>query len=314
MHVIDSHTGGQPTRVIVEGGPNLGSGPLAERKRRFALQFDDFRKKSVLEPKCADAMVGALLCEPCDPSCSAAVIFFNNNGYLDMCGHGTIGLMVTLAYLGRVEPGSHKIETSVGIVNTQLLSANRVSVENIASYCLRRDITVDVQGLGPVTGSVAWGGNWFFLVELSPVPVVPENIRALTDASVKIRRALKAAAITGTDGAEIDHIEFFEKPSDALDGTVLADSRNFVLCPGLAYDRSPCGTGTSAKIACLAEAGKLAPGEDWVQESIIGSRFHGRYRIDDKGAIIPTIIGDAHIYADAHLVFQPNDPFLYGIA
>lgn len=313
MHVIDSHTGGQPTRVIVDGGPELGSGPLTERKRRFAEQFDDFRKKSVLEPKCADAMVGALLVEPSDPSCSAAVIFFNNSGYLDMCGHGTIGLMVTLGYLGRIEPGSHRIETSADIIDTQLLSPNRVSLENVASYCLHRDIAVEVEGLGTVTGSVAWGGNWFFLAQGTPAPLIPENIPVLTYASTKIRHALNAASITGTDGAEINHIEFFEKPAQARNGLDLADSRNFVLCPGLAYDRSPCGTGTSAKIAYLAESGTLAPGEEWVQESIIGSRFHGRYRFNESGAIIPTIIGDAYVYADSNLVFQPNDPFLHGI-
>ncbi|MEP2988672.1 MAG: proline racemase family protein [Parasphingorhabdus sp.] len=310
MHVIDSHTGGQPTRVIVDGGPDLGTGTLAERKLRFGERFDDYRMKAVLEPKCSDAMVGALLCPPTlpDGDCCAGVIFFNNSGYLDMCGHGTIGLMVTLGYLDKIGLGKHLLETTVGIVETELLSSNTVSVENVASYCLKKDVTIDVDGLGPVAGNVAWGGNWFFLVEQAPIPLNRSNIRALSEAATEIRRALVQQSITGVDGAEIDHIEFFETPEDGP-----ADSRNFVLCPGLAYDRSPCGTGTSAKIACLAESGKLAPAEEWTQESIIGSRFRGVYRRDDAGRIIPTITGEAHIYSDTQLIFQTGDPFMHGI-
>lgn len=307
MHVIDSHTGGQPTRVIIEGGPNLGSGPLAERRARFADQFDDFRLKSVLEPKCSDAMVGALLCQPTSPDCCAGVIFFNNSGYLDMCGHGTIGLAVTLAHLGRLDLGKHLVETPVGTVKIELLSPNQVSVENVPSYCLRRDVSLDVEGVGPVVGSIAWGGNWFFLVEQAPAPLRRDNILTLTEAATRIKNALVDQSIRGADGAEIDHVEFFEPC--AADGV---DSRSFVLCPGLAYDRSPCGTGTSAKLACLADAGKLAPGQIWVQESIIGSQFHGSYRFDEQGQLIPTITGQAYIYGDTQLIFQPDDPFGYG--
>jgi len=308
MHVIDSHTGGQPTRVIIDGGPDLGSGSMAERKRRFAEQFDDCRMRSILEPKCSDAMVGALLCPPVSPDSCTGVIFFNNSGYLGMCGHGTIGLIATLAYLGQIGPGQHLVETPAGLVKTELLAPNKVSVENVASYCLQSDVVVEVEGLSRLSGSIAWGGNWFFLADRAPFPIRRENIPLLTKAASQIRYALAQQSLTGADGAEIDHVEFFETP-DHND----VDSRNFVLCPGLAYDRSPCGTGTSAKIACMAATGALAPGEPWIQESVIGSRFQGSYRIDEAGRIIPSIIGEAYVYANTQLVFQPGDPFLNGI-
>lgn len=308
MHVVDSHTGGQPTRVILEGGPDLGNGPLSERKELLAGHFDAFRRKSILEPKAADAMVGALICEPFDPVSTIGVIFFNNEGYLDMCGHGTIGLMATLAYLGEIEMGQHLIETSVGTVKAELLSPNRVSVENVPSYCWRPGVTVDVYGLGLVTGSIAWGGNWFFLADKSPVPICQDNIPALTGMATRVKRALAEQSITGENGAEIDHVEFFQ-PLDKAD----VDSRNFVLCPGLVHDRSPCGTGTSAKIACLAADGQLRPGETWVQESVIGSRFSGTYARDKNNQIRPTITGEAFVYADTQLVFQSGDPFINGI-
>ena len=309
MRVIDSHTGGQPTRMIVSGGPDLGRGPLSERLQIFADKFDKFRTMSVCEPKCSDSMVGALLCEPVDPECSAGVIFFNTAGYLGMCGHGTIGVAASLAYLGRLKPGKHKIETPVGAVNIALLGENEVQFENVESFRLKANLAVEVEGVGDVTGSVAWGGNWFFLADKSPCSVTRENIPILTDAAWRIRRALAAQGITGETGAEIDHIEFFEELSDSD-----ANSRNFVLCPGGAYDRSPCGTGTSAKLACLAADGKLAPGETWVQESIIGSRFRGSYQhAASANKVIPTLAGHAHVYADAKLVFQDTDPFRWGI-
>lgn len=307
MRVVDSHTGGQPTRVIIEGGPDLGRGPLTDRAQIFAHDFDDYRKRTVLEPKCADTMVGAMLCEPHDTDCAAGVIFFNNAGYLGMCGHGMIGVAATLAFLGRLQEGKHRIETPVGTVDVELLSQNRIAIDNVPSYRLHKDIGLDVEGIGEVRGDVAWGGNWFFLVERSPVPLERDNIAALTEATIAVRQALEAKGVSGADGALIDHIEFFGSSPNA-------DGRNFVLCPGLAYDRSPCGTGTSAKIACLAEDGKLAPGEQWVQESIIGSKFVARYRFDAEGRIIPTIVGDAFVTADVQLVLQAGDPFAEGIA
>jgi len=308
MQVIDSHTGGEPTRVVVSGGPDLGSGSLAGRKAIFRERFDDFRSAVCNEPRGSDAMVGALLVEPTDPDCAAGVIFFNNVGTLNMCGHGTIGLLVTLAHMGRVKLGTHRIETPVGVVEATLHGPNEVSVRNVPSYRSAKGVTVEVEGHGPITGDVAWGGNWFFLVDDHGQDLTPANVDHLLAFTWKIRQALERSGITGDDGEQIDHIELFGPP-----GSDRADGRNFVLCPGRAYDRSPCGTGTSAKLACLAADGKLAPGATYRQESLIGSLFVGSYEVAPDNQISPTIRGTAYINAEATLILQPDDPFRMGI-
>ena len=282
---------------------------MRDRIRLFADEFDHVRRMTILEPRGSDAIVGALLCEPTQDDCAAGVLFFNNRGYLGMCGHGSIGVAVTLAYLGKIGLGESKLETPVGIVSVNLVDENTVTVENVPSYRYRRDVAVDVPELGVVTGDIAWGGNWFFLCKTSPFPINLENERFLTDAALKVQNALWNQGITGRDDGEIDHVEFF---ADAETGD--ADSRNFVLCPGGAYDRSPCGTGTSAKLACLADDGVLAPGTDWIQESVIGSRFVARYTLDENGEIIPSITGRAFVCADSTLVQQDDDPFRNGIS
>ncbi|MEQ8374916.1 MAG: proline racemase family protein [Roseibium aggregatum] len=308
MRVIDSHTAGEPTRVVLDGGPDLGSGTLAERAARLEAEHLDFCASVVLEPRGHDAIIGALLVPPSDPDCVAGVIYFNNLQNLGMCGHATIGLGVTLAHLGRIGPGRHKFETPVGVVEIDLIDANTVSVVNIESYRLAKDVTVEVEGIGPVTGDVAWGGNWFFLVKNSPVALTGTNIRPLTDLTLKIRDALEKAGVTGKDGAWIDHIELFGPAEDPS-----AQSRNFVLCPGGAYDRSPCGTGCSAKLACLAADGALAPGEHYLQESVIGSTYKISYQPGPGGGVIPTITGQAFVTSDANLIFNPADPYRAGI-
>jgi 4-hydroxyproline epimerase len=305
VRVIDSHTEGEPTRVIVDGGPPLGEGPLAQRLARFAGEFDHIRRFAVNEPRGHDAIVGALLCEPRDPSCAAGVIFFNNVGYLGMCGHGTIGLAVTLAHMGRLKPGRHRFETPVGTVGVELVDRCTATVENIESYRFAEAVSVEVEDLGAVRGDVAWGGNWFFLTSFTPCDLMPANVGRLTQAAAAVCDALQAQGIRGKDGALIDHIEFFSQSSEA-------DSRNFVLCPGGAYDRSPCGTGTSAKLACLYADGKLRPGEVWVQESVIGSRFRASFERGPSGGVLPRITGRAFICAESTLARDPADPFRYG--
>jgi len=305
IRAIDSHTADEPTRLIVEGFPDLGSGSMAERLAVFRAKYDNLRVATVCEPRGHSAIVGALLCEPLDPANTCGVIYFNNVGYLGMCGHGTIGLVRALEYMGRISPGIHKIETPVGVVEAKLTNDGSVSITNVPSYRYSKDITVDVPGIGTITGDVAYGGNWFFLVNETSAAIEFPNLHLLIDRSSMIRDALQKNGITGAEGAEIDHIELFG-PSDN------ADSRNFVLCPGLEYDRSPCGTGTSAKLACLYADGKLVPGETWRQESIIGSVFEGKVNIDgDK--IIPTITGTAFVTAELELIFDPADPFRGGI-
>jgi 4-hydroxyproline epimerase len=308
MRVIDSHTEGEPTRLIIDGGPSLGRGSLAERRRRLADEFDHVRRFSINEPRGYDALVGALLCEPEDPSCAAGLIFFNNVGYLGMCGHATIGAAVTLAHLGRIAPGSHRFETPVGIVLVELTGKNYATIENVESYRHLKAVSIEVEGLGIVTGDVAWGGNWFFLTDAIVCPLLVGNIPTLTQTARSILHAIKARGVTGTGGAAIDHLEFFGPPQSP-DG----DSRNFVLCPGGAYDRSPCGTGTSAKLASLAANEELRPGDRWVQESIIGSRFHASYRAGKCGGVIPRIGGRAFVCSDSNLFRDPADPFGYGI-
>jgi len=307
VKVIDSHTGGEPTRVVISGGPDLGNGPLPARLERFKNEYDDFRSAVIHEPRGSDALVGALLCTPVDDTCVTGVLFFNNVAYLGMCGHGTIGLVATLAHLGWIGPGTHRIETPVGVVSARLYDDGEVEIANVPSYRHAANVTVEVPGLGPVTGDVAWGGNWFFLVNDHGQRLTLDNLEALTDFTSRIRDALARSGITGADGHEIDHVELFG-PSE-LEGV---DSRNFVLCPGLAYDRSPCGTGTSAKLACLFADGKLSEGEVWRQESIVGSVFEGKVSVvGDK--IRPSIKGSAFITAESDLILDASDPFCMGI-
>jgi 4-hydroxyproline epimerase len=319
VRIVDSHTGGEPTRLVLDGGPEL-TGSLPERVVQLREQHDHFRSAVVNEPRGSDVMVGALLTPPTDPTCTTGVIFFNNVGYLNMCGHGTIGLIATLAWLGRLAPGEHRIETPVGVVTTELLPSGEVSVRNIPAWRHAKGVTVNVAGHGPVTGDVAWGGNWFYLVQDHGQALHLAHAEALTDFTWRVREALEREGITGEGGGHIDHIELFGPPQAAG-----ADSRNFVLCPGKAYDRSPCGTGTSAKLACLAADGKLAPGQPWVQESITGSTFTGTYTPLDKGIdevsgealsggrIEPTIRGRAYVNAEATLLLDPADPLCFGL-
>lgn len=307
VRVIDSHTGGEPTRVVVSGGPDLGNGPLSQRLQRFRSEHDSFRSAVVNEPRGSDVMVGALLCEPVDRACAAGVIFFNNVGYLGMCGHGTIGLVATLSYRKRLEPGEHRIETPVGTVTAVLHPNGEVTVNNVASYRLAANVEVDVPRYGKVHGDVAWGGNWFFLVREHRMELSLRNIEQLTDFTWAIRQALGQQGITGAGNQEIDHIELFG-PSQLPS----VDSKNFVLCPGKAYDRSPCGTGTSAKLACLYADGKICEGQVWKQESIVGSVFEGRVSVRE-GKVYPSIKGGAFVNADAELVLDPQDPFCMGI-
>ena len=306
ISIIDSHTGGEPTRLIIEGGPDLGQGPLSERLARFRSDFDHLRSAVVCEPRGSDVIVGALLCEPHAPDCAAGVIFFNNVAYLGMCGHGMIGVVASLAFLGRLAPGRHRIDTPVGVVEAVLHDDASVTIDNVPSYRSRKAVRVQVDAYGEVIGDVAWGGNWFFLVGEHGLDLRTSNVEALTAFSSAVRQALEDNGITGDGGALIDHIELFAPSRTG------ADCQNFVLCPGKAYDRSPCGTGTSAKLACLAADGQLEEGALWRQESVIGSVFEASYRKDGE-RIRPSIRGKAWVNARSTLLFDQTDPFVWGI-
>jgi len=304
ISVIDSHTGGEPTRVVIAGAPDLGGGTVAAQLEIFRDRHDKFRSAVVNEPRGSDVIVGALLVEPSDKSCAAGVIFFNNVGFLGMCGHGTIGLVATLAHLGKIKSGEHKIETPVGIVTATLHENGEVSVANVPSFRRAKAVSIEVPQIGKITGDVAWGGNWFFLVSEPGRELSLADAESLTDFTWRIRQAVNAQGFP-----EVDHVELCGPPQTG------GDSRNFVLCPGKAYDRSPCGTGTSAKLACLAADGKLGEGETWVQESILGSKFTGKFRWlnRERGEIEPVITGIAHINAESALLLADDDPFRWGI-
>jgi len=307
VQVIDSHTAGEPTRCVISGGPELGPGSLAARLEKLRREYDVFRRAILCEPRGSDVLVGALLVEPVNPQAAAGVIFFNNVGYLGMCGHGMIGVAATLKYLDRIGPGIYRVETPVGDVQVSLSESGDVTIGNVDAYCYQARVPLEVPGFGRLHGDVAWGGNWFFLVEDHPFALLAENVEALTAFAWQVRLALAASGITGANGAEIDHVELMSAPLDPAN-----DGRNFVLCPGKVYDRSPCGTGTSAKMACLAADGKLEPGQPWRQEGILGSVFTGH--IEREGErIIPHITCSAHVTAESSLIFLPEDPFRSGI-
>ncbi|MNV02362.1 4-hydroxyproline epimerase [compost metagenome] len=306
IHVIDSHTAGEPTRVVMSGFPDLGQGSLAQRRDSFRDRYDHWRSAIACEPRGSDTMVGALLLEPTDPRCCAGVIFFNNVGYLGMCGHGTIGLTRTLAHVGRIQPGEHLIETPVGVVGVTLHADGKVSIDNVESYRFVANAEVDVPDIGKVKGDIAWGGNWFFITKQTPAPLDIAHRNVLSNYTIAVQQALEINGIRGENGGVIDHVEI---SGDAPDGS---GARNFVMCPGGAYDRSPCGTGTSAKIACLAADGELAEGERWVQQGILGSAFEGSYRKGERG-VMPTIIGQAWITGTAQILIEESDPLAWGI-
>ena len=307
IYVIDSHTGGEPTRVVIAGGPDPGNSSLAERRERLRQAHDRFRSAVVNEPRGSQAIVGALLTEPTDPSCSAGVIFFNNVGFLGMCGHGTIGVATTLAHLGRISPGMHRFETPVGIVSVRLNEDGSVSFENVASYRRAANVTLQVPGHGQVTGDIAWGGNWFFLTKDRPCELRMENLEQLTAFAWAMRKALNDGGAAVAEARDVDHIYIYDDVASAE-----ADSRNFVLCPGGSYDRSPCGTGTSARLACKFADGEIKPGQVWRQASILGSLFEGSLTVRDS-KVYPTITGRAHITSEAQLLIHERDPFAWGI-
>ena len=305
---LDSHTGGEPTRLVMSGFPDMAQLPLSQVVQQLRTRHDRYRAATVCEPRGSDVVVGAVLLPPRAAGSLASVVFFNNVGYLGMCGHGTIGVMATLEHLGRVSPGRYALDTPVGTVTVHLRGQGVVEIDNVAAYRHRKGVPLQVPGIGLVHGDVAWGGNWFFLCDAGGVDIALAQVDALTERAWAIRQALEAAGVTGADGAVIDHVELMSPPHDAAN-----HGRNFVLCPGRAYDRSPCGTGTSAKLACLAADGRLAPGAAWRQESVLGSVFEARYRLDGD-RVMPTIVGRAHVCAETTLLIDPADPYAWGVA
>ncbi|MEM8945285.1 MAG: proline racemase family protein [Planctomycetota bacterium] len=306
MRVIDSHTGGEPTRVVVAGMPDIPGDTAAEKRTNLEKQADWIRTSLTLEPRGAPWMVGAAIFQPANPDSEATVVFFNNRGYLGMCGHGLIGVVATLAYLGRISVGEHHFETPAGDVMAQLHPDDSVSLANVPSYRYREGVEFDVPNFGTVQGDIAYGGNWFFLTHVETWQ--SWTTERLCEYASRILETLSTLKICGAEQAEIDHVEISGPPTDPNK----AHSRNFVLCPGQQYDRSPCGTGTSAKVACLASAGELSPGEIYRQESVTGSIFNASFQMQGK-KLIPEIRGHANILADVKIVFEESDCRRYGL-
>ncbi len=307
IEVIDSHTGGEPTRIVVSGWQIPPGQTMLERREHLRRHNDRLRQAVVCEPRGHNAVVGGLLTPPVTPAAEAGIVFFNDVGYLGMCGHGLIGLIETLKFMGRIEGGRVTIDTPAGVVTADLEADGKISIVNVPAYLYREGIEIDVPSLGPIKGDIAYGGNWFFLVENNMGELSLLNLDALMNQAKAIRNTLIEQGITGKNGALIDHIEFYGPPQ--REGAM---AKNFVLCPGSAYDRSPCGTGTSAKMACLYAHGKLRPGEIWVQESITGSVFEGWLDLEGE-MLIPHIRASAHVVSRAELYFNPEDAFCWGI-
>ncbi len=309
LRVIDSHTVGEPTRVVISGGPVMPEKGAAFARKFLREEADWMRRCLIDEPRGFDAVVGAFLCEPSDETCVSGVVFFNNGGYLPSCIHGTIGVIRTLQHMGSIGVGSHRLETPVGVVTAELSADGRVTVENVPCYRTQKDVLLEVPGYGKITGDIAWGGNWFFLIEGQGPPVRQSGIAELMAFTTAVRRVLDSSGIRSAEGDLIDHVEVFAEPQEG----VVADSQNFVLCPGGAYDRSPCGTGTSGKLACLAADGDLAVGEIFRQAGIVGTVFEGSYRRIDAERITPIVTGKAWITAESEIIMEPDDPFRHGI-
>lgn len=310
IRVIDSHTEGEPTRVIISGVAEPAGDSMSEKREDFAKNLDWVRSAVVCEPRGHDAMVGVMLCEPVEPDCVVGLIFFNNVDVLNGCLHATMGAAVTLMHQGKVSAGTHRLDTPTGVVTVDVSDEGSVTVENVRSYRDQAEVKLTLPRYGEVTGEIAWGGNWFFLTEvLDGMELDLANVDELTGFTWSIRQQLEADGIKGADGGEIDHVELFGPPANDS-----ADGKNFVLCPGKAYDRSPCGTGTSAKLACLHAEGRLKEGEVWRQAGILDSVFSGEIKEATEGGVIPIVRGRAFITGEAELLIHPSDPFAFGIS
>ncbi|MBT6453353.1 MAG: hydroxyproline-2-epimerase [Planctomycetes bacterium] len=308
IHYIDTHTAGEPTRVITGGFPDLGSGSISDQRDVLLRDHDSLRAGIVREPRGHEAMVAALLLESSLQDCQAGVIFFNNVGALAMCGHGAMGVVEALRHMGRIEAGDCQLETPAGVVGLNLAEDGEISLRNVASYRCAADCTVTLEDGSSVTGDIAWGGNWFFIAETPGIEVDSKHVSALTEVASRIRDALDGAGIRGSNGEQIDHIELHQSlPAGQGQGT-----RSFVLCPGREWDRSPCGTGTSATMACEYQKGTLKEGDLWHQIGVLGTRFVGSFVVADEG-IVPTIHGQASLCGEGTLYFPPDDPFRHGI-
>lgn len=327
IQAVDSHTAAEPTRVITGGLPMIRGATMADKRDELKRLHDPIRRSLVLEPRGHDAIILAYLLPPTHDDADLGVVFANDAGYLGMCGHGAIGLATTAVAMGlvaAVEPVTEiTLDTPVGLIKCRVAveggRPKSVTITNVPSFLYRQRVVVDVHGFGKVAADIAYGGNWFAFVEADQLGLMVEkaHLPVLMQAAIAIREALVRDGVRGVhpDSGEeevIDHVKLFVP----LDGEHHG-ARALTLCPGTAYDRSPCGTGTSAKLAVLHAKGELKTGEQFDSESVLGTRFAARVvaetTVGEFPAIVPEITGSAWITSFATFVIDPDDPCRHGI-
>jgi 4-hydroxyproline epimerase len=321
---IDGHTAGNPVRLVAGGAPLLKGASMSERRQDFLARFDWIRTGLCFEPRGHDMMSGGFLYPPTRPDADVGILFIETSGCLPMCGHGTIGMVTFGLEHGLIqpaEPGKLRIEVPAGVIDIAYTQegdkVTAVRITNVPAYVAARGIQIDVEGIGPLSIDVAYGGNYYAIIEPQGGYAGLDDLGAsrLIDLSLRIREAVreKFEPVHPLDSTirGVSHILWADKPRG--DG---ADGRNAVFYGEKAIDRSPCGTGTSARLAHLAAAGKLAVGDRFVHESYIGSRFIGRVeaetRLGDQPAIIPSVEGSAIATGFNTIWIDRADPFWEG--
>jgi 4-hydroxyproline epimerase len=321
---IDGHTAGNPVRLVAGGAPRLNGVTMSERRQDFLARFDWIRTGLMFEPRGHDMMSGGFLYPPADPESDAAILFIETSGCLPMCGHGTIGMVTFALEHGLVvpkTPGKLRVEVPAGKIEVEYVQdgakVTSVKIRNIASYLAAEGVQIDVPGFGPLSVDVAYGGNFYAIIE----PQGPyRGLDALGAAKIlelsPVVRKLMREAVEPVHPLDptirgVSHVLWADAPKS--EG---ADGRNAVFYGERAIDRSPCGTGTSARIAQLAAKGRLKPGDRFVHESYIGSRFIGRVEaateLGGKPAIIPSIEGSAFATGLNQIWIDQADPFWRG--
>lgn len=327
IQAIDSHTAGEPTRVVTGGLPAIRGATMADKRAGLQRAHDHLRRALVLEPRGHDAIVLAYLLSPCRAGADLGVVFANDAGYLGMCGHGAIGVATVAVATGMVaaqEPVTELVlDTPAGAVACRVAvdggRPTSVTITNVPSFLFRQRVVVPVHGFGKVAADVAYGGNWFAFVEADQLGLMVEknHLPVLMQAATAIREALVREGVRGRhpdrdDDEIIDHVKLFAP----LDGPT-PGARALTLCPGAAYDRSPCGTGTSAKLAVLHAKGELATGEWFRSQSVLGTEFRARVvsttDVGGNPAVVPEIEGSAWITGFATFVVDPDDPCAFGL-
>ena len=327
IQAVDSHTAGEPTRIVTGGLPPLAGASMAEKRTILQRDHDGLRRALVLEPRGHDAIVLAYLLPPCTPGAHLGVVFANDAGYLGMCGHGAIGVAtvaVAMGMVAAVEPVTEVVlDTPAGVVPCRVAVAGgkvkSVTITNVPSFLFAQRVVVPVHGFGKVAADIAYGDNWFAFVEADQLGLMVEktHLPVLMQAATAVREALVREGVRGRhperSGDEIvDHVKLFAPLAGDEPG-----ARALTLCPGAAYDRSPCGTGTSAKLAVLHAKGELEIGAWFRSQSVLATEFRARVvretRVGPHPAIVPEVTGSAWITGFPTFVLDPEDPCRFGI-